>query len=77
MSIISLTVAPLMEQHNEDWDVWYYGLIPLGVMVIGTFLVYQLFWAETQDITAAPVTKEAAAAEEPETPKEAEGEAEA
>lgn len=52
MSIISLTIAPLMESHNEDWDVWYYGLIPLGVMVIGTYLVYHLFWATTPDIEA-------------------------
>mmetsp|Transcript_16762 Transcript_16762/g.46062 ORF Transcript_16762/g.46062 Transcript_16762/m.46062 type:complete len:718 (-) Transcript_16762:230-2383(-) len=54
MSIISLTVAPLMEG-DEDWEVWYYGLIPLGVMLIGTFLVYKLYWQETQDITADPI----------------------
>lgn len=52
MSIISLTIAPLMKNHNEDWDVWYYGLIPCGVMVIGTYLVYQLFWATAPDIEA-------------------------
>ena len=52
MSIISLTIAPLMEEHNEDWDVFYYGLIPLGVMIIGTFVVYQLFWASAPDIEA-------------------------
>ena len=49
MSIISLTIAPLMEG-DEDWDVWYYGLIPLGVLVIGTYLVYHFFWREVQDI---------------------------
>lgn len=58
MSIISLTIAPLLEKHNEDWDVWYYGLIPLGVMIVGTFLVYQMFWASTPDITAAPAVKD-------------------
>ena len=52
MSIISLTIAPLMDTHNEDWDVWYYGLIPCGVMVVGTYLVYQLFWATAPDIEA-------------------------
>jgi len=54
MSIISLTIAPLMEG-DDDWEVWYYGCIPLGVMLIGTYVVYVLFWKETQDITA-PVT---------------------
>lgn len=51
MSIISLTIAPLMEG-DSDWDVWYYGLIPLGVMIVGTFLVYHFFWREMHDITA-------------------------
>lgn len=51
MSIISLTIAPLMEG-NDDWDEWYYGLIPLGVMVVGTYAVYYAFWREITDITA-------------------------
>ncbi|KAL7568650.1 hypothetical protein ACA910_022748 [Epithemia clementina (nom. ined.)] len=50
MSIISLTIAPLMEG-DDDWEVWYYGLIPLGVLLIGTYLVYHAFWREEQDIT--------------------------
>lgn len=54
MSIISLTIAPLMEG-DDDWDVWYYGLIPLAVMVAGTYMVYHFFWREGQDITADPV----------------------
>lgn len=53
MSIISLTIAPLMEG-DDDWEVWYYGLIPLGVMLIGTYVVYVMFWKETQDITGDP-----------------------
>mmetsp|Transcript_21727 Transcript_21727/g.60483 ORF Transcript_21727/g.60483 Transcript_21727/m.60483 type:complete len:802 (-) Transcript_21727:375-2780(-) len=57
MSIISLTIAPLMEG-DDDWDVWYYGLIPLGIMVIGTYVVYRLFWRNMTDITAdAPSAK--------------------
>ena len=56
MSIISLTIAPLMEG-DDDWDVWYYGLIPLGVLLIGTYLVYHAFWRETHDITASPSSR--------------------
>jgi len=51
MSIISLTIAPLMEG-NEEWDLWYYGLIPLAAMLIGTYLVYYFYWREVADITA-------------------------
>ena len=61
-----------MEEHNDDWDVFYYGLIPLGVMLIGTYLVYYLFWASTPDIEAPmEATKEVEAPAE-ETPAEAE-----
>ena len=51
MSIISLTIAPLMEDNNS-WDDWYWGMIPLGVMLVGTYLVYHFFWREGLDITA-------------------------
>jgi len=51
MSIISLTIAPLMAG-NDDWQDWYYGLIPLAVIVIGTYVVYIMFWKEGTDITA-------------------------
>jgi K(+)-stimulated pyrophosphate-energized sodium pump len=57
MSIISLTIAPLMEG-NDDWDVWYYGLIPLGVMMVGTYVVYYYFWRDSTDITADVSTKQ-------------------
>jgi Inorganic H+ pyrophosphatase len=55
MSIISLTIAPLIEG-DEDWDRAYFGLIPFGALVIGAYLVYRLFWLHGQDITAAPVS---------------------
>ena len=51
MSIIALTIAPLLEG-NDDWDMWYYGLVPLGVMAVGTALVYHFFWSEVADISA-------------------------
>ena len=43
MGIISLTITPLMEG-DEDCDVWYYGLIQFGVLLIGMYLVYHIFW---------------------------------
>jgi K(+)-stimulated pyrophosphate-energized sodium pump len=52
MSIISLTIAPLLNDNPKDWATWYYGLIPLAIMVIGTFMVYWFYWREIADITA-------------------------
>jgi len=49
--MISLVIAPLM-YGNQDWYEWYWGLIPLAVMIIGTFVVYRLFWKHGIDITA-------------------------
>ena len=51
MSMISLVIAPLMKD-NADWFEWYWGLIPLVVLLIGTYIVYHLFWKEGLDITA-------------------------
>jgi hypothetical protein len=59
MSIISLTVAPLMQKDNvafEPWETWYWGLIPLGIMLIGTVLVWYFFWRTSIDITADPTS---------------------
>jgi inorganic pyrophosphatase len=33
MSMVSLTVAPLLE-NNKDWDNWYYGMAPTAVFVL-------------------------------------------
>jgi len=51
MSIISLTVAPLMYGF-DTWETAKWGLIPLAVMILGTVCVWYFFWRETQDITA-------------------------
>mmetsp|Transcript_25054 Transcript_25054/g.32712 ORF Transcript_25054/g.32712 Transcript_25054/m.32712 type:complete len:769 (-) Transcript_25054:154-2460(-) len=51
MSIISLTIAPLME-NKDDWDDFWIGLIPLGIMMVGTYIVGKLFWSESADIAA-------------------------
>jgi K(+)-stimulated pyrophosphate-energized sodium pump len=68
MSIIALTIAPLLAG-DDDWEVWYYGLIPLAVMLIGTYLVYYFFWREIADITA-DVSSKKAGAEAKEEPKD-------
>merc|ERR1711953_645667 len=42
MSMVSLTIAPLLKEENEhgakvgndDWENWYYGMIPLAVFII-------------------------------------------
>jgi len=55
MSIISLTVAPLMKKDGmpfDTWETWYWGLVPLAVMLIGTWFVYHYYWKEIADITA-------------------------
>jgi K(+)-stimulated pyrophosphate-energized sodium pump len=57
MSIISLTIAPLLK-NNNDWDNFYYGIIPLVVMVIASYLVYHFFWREGHDLMAHLPTKE-------------------
>lgn len=60
MSMISLTISTLMRDDNgkayEDWATWYYGLIPLVVMIIGCIVVYWCFWREATD--AAPSSLE-------------------
>lgn len=43
MTIIALTIAPELKG-NSDWDHWYFGLIPLFILVAGTFFVYIAFW---------------------------------
>eukprot|EP00526_Cylindrotheca_closterium_P004771 CAMPEP_0113660330 /NCGR_PEP_ID=MMETSP0017_2-20120614/32842_1 /TAXON_ID=2856 /ORGANISM="Cylindrotheca closterium" /LENGTH=759 /DNA_ID=CAMNT_0000574957 /DNA_START=38 /DNA_END=2317 /DNA_ORIENTATION=+ /assembly_acc=CAM_ASM_000147 len=43
MSIIALTIAPSIAG-AEEWEHWYWGLIPLGVMFVGSYVVYKMFW---------------------------------
>merc|ERR1711915_56291 len=51
MSMISLTIAPVIRGWSE-WQFWYYGLIPIALSIIGTMLVYHLYWKNGLDITA-------------------------
>lgn len=59
MSMVSLTIAPTIAG-NENWEVWYYGLIPIVLCVIATYGVYSFYWKNAQDISA-PVKSTSAA----------------
>jgi len=39
MSMVSLTVAPLLSSYTEDFKFWYYGLAPLGVLILLTLVL--------------------------------------
>jgi len=45
MSIVALTIAPLMNGFG-DWETAPWGLIPLFVMILGTILVRFFFWRD-------------------------------
>jgi inorganic pyrophosphatase len=40
MSMVSLTLSPMIEG-NDDWENWYYGMIPVGIGVIALFALVQ------------------------------------
>jgi len=44
MSIISLTMAPLMSGDGDWPGTWYIGLVCIILLVVGTYLVYHFFW---------------------------------
>lgn len=65
MSIISLTMAPLIAG-NGDWPSdWWKGLFPLIVMIVGTYVVYRCFWkgAETVIPVTSPINNDVEAVE--------------
>ena len=45
MSIISLTMAPLIKG-QDDWEYWYFGLIPLILGLVISVVCYKLYWSE-------------------------------
>jgi len=57
MSIISLVIAPILAKNPESWAVYYYGFIPMGIMIIGTFLVWFFIMRKEVDITADPIVE--------------------
>jgi len=42
MCMVSLTIAPIIADW-EDWQYWFYGLIPISLLTIGNILVYCYF----------------------------------
>lgn len=51
MSMVSLVIAPLING-NGDWDDFYYGFIPMGLLAGGSYVCYVRFWKNQIDITA-------------------------
>ena len=43
MSIISLTMAPMVAG-QEDWNEWWWGIIPLCIMLFFTYVAYHFLW---------------------------------
>lgn len=41
MSMVSLTIAPLVENH-EDWEDWMYGMAPTAIFVVASVLLSPL-----------------------------------
>jgi inorganic pyrophosphatase len=39
MSMVSLTISPLLANYKEDFEFWYYGLFPLGIFVVLTLIL--------------------------------------
>jgi Inorganic H+ pyrophosphatase len=49
ISIVALIIAPLIKG-KQAWETWYYGIIPIGIMLFGTYFVYHFFWRNVADI---------------------------
>merc|ERR1712196_555261 len=43
MSMVSLTVSPLLKQYEADFQFWYMGLIPLAIFVVLTLVLVYVF----------------------------------
>jgi hypothetical protein len=41
MSMVSLTMAPLVE-NNDDWVNWYYGMAPTAIFVVASIILSPL-----------------------------------
>lgn len=39
MSMVSLTIAPLLKNYHEDFQYYYYGFVPLGAFIILTLVL--------------------------------------
>ena len=51
MSMVSLTIAPVI-RGKKPWEDFYFGLIPLILLIAGSYIVYILYWRDAIDINA-------------------------
>ena len=50
MSMVSLVAATLFS--DKDWQDFYYGFIPGGLLLIGSIVCYYMFWASPVNVSA-------------------------
>ena len=48
---VSLTMAPIIK-NRPSWQIWYFGLIPLGLFLVITLVVYFIYSGATLDVSA-------------------------
>jgi len=79
MSMVSLTVAPLLKDKrgvgNDDWENWFFGVVPLALgLVVTAVLVMKrvLTWADPLAMARADAEQKPAPASEPVTNEEPE-----
>jgi H(+)-translocating pyrophosphatase len=60
MSMVSLTVAPLLSTYTEDFKFWWYGLAPLSIAFVLTFILVQVNILTWDDPLASMLSAEAA-----------------
>jgi Na+/H+-translocating membrane pyrophosphatase len=55
MSIIALTIAPSIAG-AEEWEYWFWGLIPFSALIICNYVVYRMYWRKETGNDSAPST---------------------
>ncbi len=71
MSIISLTIAPLIAG-NDDWDEFWIGFFPIIAMFLISFFCYYMYWSEDikyKDYGTPAAAQPAAASADDNAPK--------
>jgi surface polysaccharide O-acyltransferase-like enzyme len=61
MSMVSLTIAPLLASYKEDFQYWYLGLVPLTIAVILTWILSSMNILTWDDPLAGMLSTEAPA----------------
>lgn len=64
MSMVSLTVAPLLKAYHKNWDHYHWGFIPFGLFVIVTYALVKNNILTWQDPIQALLEKGADQADE-------------